>query len=126
MAGDQTGDPLKTIEKVIGLFCGVVSQIPAGSVAVAGHPLSLYQPLIYEGKELFLLIPVVLAVFSVWLGLRNTKGILVLLVLTLTLAGLVWWIYDGFPASHRIHAVNWLLSYCVLSLASGVVAGVVT
>ena len=125
MTGTPKPGALETAEKIIAIVVWVISQIPAASTGVGRYRISIYQPSIYNGKEAFLIVPALVAVFSIWVAIQHRRAVWGIFVVAILLAGVVWWVYERYPATHWVHAVNWVLSYCVASLFASVVARLV-
>jgi hypothetical protein len=109
-------DGAKTLDKVAAAISAVTAQVPWITTVSGWYSISLYQPSIYRGKELFLIAPLMVAVMAVWslLNFRNAIwGVFVAFCITFAF---VYWVYTSFPPENPIHAINWVLSYCLFAL----------
>jgi hypothetical protein len=113
------------IEKVVAVISGVLGQAPWIATLTTTHSPSLYQPSIYRGKELFLLLPLMVGVFATWAVLRWRNTMWFILVIFLLLVTFVYWAYDNFGPLSPIHPINWLLFYCTFALFMAALARLV-
>jgi hypothetical protein len=85
---------------------------------------SLYQNLsIYQGNELFIIVPIVVGLFATWIAFRiDTYGMILVLMCFIILTVVVIYIRDHYPDNDKIHSYNWFLFYCLPALG-GAIAG---
>jgi hypothetical protein len=126
----EAGSPSSTVAdalgiagKVIAFIGGLAGQLPSFMTVTGWFPLSLYQPLIYRGKEWFLLIPLVLGVLATCSVIRWGSAKFVVGGLGIILAIFVYWALVFFPVSSPMHPINWILSYCVIALGVAAITG---
>jgi hypothetical protein len=63
----MTGDtPNKNLERIWTALSSILAQVPWLTTVTGTYPVSLYQPSIYHGKELFLLAPLMVSVVATW------------------------------------------------------------
>jgi hypothetical protein len=117
-------------DKVLAVCSAIFGLLPPALTGFGAHLLpSLYNPPIYEHLEPFLIIPGMVAIFASYLVLTNRqKSMPVVFGLALFLALVVLFVYRGVPASStvgsiNVHALNWILSYCVVALAIALLFG---
>jgi hypothetical protein len=94
----------------------VLGQLPSIATLTGIHPVSLYQPAIYQGKELFLLVPFMVGLFATWSVLRWAKAMWVVFLIFLILAAFVYYVYENYGPLSPVHPINWILSYCAFAL----------
>lgn len=104
------------LDKFLGVGSAVLGQAPWIATVSGIYSFSLYQPAIYRGKELFLLIPLMVGLFSTWCVVRWHQAMWVVLVLFIMLCIFVYWAYETYPPLSAIHPINWVLSYCAFAL----------
>jgi hypothetical protein len=117
-------DPEAT-KKWLSLIFTCLGQLPSFGIATGAYSLSLYQPSIYQGKEPFLLVPLMVGLFATWTSLRWENAIWVIMTIFLLLSAFVYWVYDSFGPLSPIHAINWILSYCAVGLFTATLPRVV-
>jgi hypothetical protein len=114
-------------DKILALASFVVGQIPVIFQALE-RPLdflSIYQPLIYQGKEFYLALPVMVGLFATWFVFSYGRWAMwTLLVVFLSLSAVVAWLWN-WPATDPIHAFNWALWYCCLALIAAVITRII-
>lgn len=116
-------------DKVGGTCSAVAGIAPPALTGFGYHWVSLYNPPIYEHLEPFLLIPIIVALFSSWSVMTSPVwSMRIIFVASLLLAIVVLLVYLKFPeqytvSSISIHALNWILSYCVLAMAIALLFG---
>jgi hypothetical protein len=106
----------EAVEKWLALISTALGQVPWVTTVTGVYSLSLYQPSIYQGKELFLLVPLMVGLFATWTVLRWPNAMWVVLAIFFALTGFVYWVYDTYGALSPIHPINWILSYCAFAL----------
>jgi hypothetical protein len=106
------------LEKAAGIVSALLSQAPWVTTVTGAYRISLYQPAIYRGKELFLVIPLMVTVVGTWLVMRDRRMMWYISITFLVLAIFVYATYVTFPPLHWIHPINWILSYCAFGLFS--------
>src|ERR1700719_4425194 len=104
------------LEKLVPIITTVLGQAPWIATITGAYPLSLYQPAIYRGKELFLVVPVMVAIVATWAAVKSIGATWAIFVIFLVVVGLVYWIYTSAPTLDPIHTVNWILFYCAFAL----------
>jgi hypothetical protein len=109
-------DGSATLDRIAAAASAVIAQIPWLATVTGTYNISLYQPAIYRGKELFLVAPLMVAVMAVWCVLRYRGAMWGIFVAFCLMLALVYWIYTSFPVESPLHAANWILSYCVFAL----------
>jgi len=118
----STGSPTPTspaagiVEKVVGVVSALLGQAPWITTITGTYPISLYQPSIYHGKELFLLVPMMTAVISTWAVMLWRWVMWVIFCVFIILAILIYWMYSSFSVLSPVHPINWVLSYCAFAL----------
>jgi hypothetical protein len=120
--------PRASIETVITVVTALLGMLPPALTATGVYPLSLYQPVVYNHKEYFLVIPVIVALVAAWSILHYPRSKTVVAVLSGTavvLALLVWYLFEAYPATHPVHPFNWVLSYCVVAIVLALLGSVV-
>ena len=107
------------LEKVVAGLSAIVAQFPWIVALLGLYPVSIYQPGIYQdgATPWFLVVPAMAGVLAAWLLLRRPWVMLPVFVLAVAMALLAYWVYWHFPADDPIHKLNWILTYCVWSLA---------
>lgn len=116
-------------DKGLAVCSAILGLLPPALTGFGAHFASLYNPPIYEHLEPFLIIPAIVAIFASWLVLTNRQTSMpVIFGLALFLALVVPFVYLGVPGSStvgsiNVHALNWILSYCVVALAIALLFG---
>src|SRR5713226_8076481 len=106
----------KGLEKAIAAAFALLGQAPWITTITGVYPISLYQPSIYRGKELFLLVPIMVGVIATWAVVLSRKAMWVVFLAFLLVSSFVYWAYETFPPLSPIHPINWILSYCAFAL----------
>jgi hypothetical protein len=105
------------LEKIIAVITAIAGQLPWVVTITGAYPLSLYQPSIYRGKELFLIVPAMIAIAATWAVLTYPRRAMwIIFVIFLFVVALVYWMYQGLPTTSPFHFVNWILFYCAFAL----------
>jgi hypothetical protein len=104
-------------EKTIGTVMTIGGQVPGAVAAFTKYNISIYQPSVYKDYEFLLILPLAVGVFATWFAYKYSAIAMWLLLPTfLALFGVVYWIFENFDTSSRVHTFNWALSYCVLAV----------
>ncbi|HWN52573.1 MAG TPA: hypothetical protein VNO18_22595 [Xanthobacteraceae bacterium] len=114
--GKNHVDASKGIEKALAVASALIGQAPWITTITGVYPLSLYQPSIYHGIELFLLVPVMVGVFFTWTVVRWQNSMWWVFGIFLLLSGFVYWAHETLPPVNPFHPINWILSYCAFAL----------
>jgi hypothetical protein len=114
---------IEIFEKVIALATAALGQAPWVTTITGAYPLSLYQPGVYHGKELFLAVPIMVAIVASWAVMRWRQLMWAIFAIFIVVAVCVYWIFDTFPVTDPIHAINWVLSYCAFALLVAALGG---
>jgi hypothetical protein len=124
MTGPPASGPTR-LENFLTGVSAVLSQFPWIATLIGLYPASIYQPGVYAdgATPWFLIVPAIVWVFASWLLFRRPRMMWWLFALSLILAAIVAWLYFYFPADAHIHKLNWILSYCVVSLFVALVFG---
>jgi hypothetical protein len=112
MTEESEGGSFKLISSVVSTIGG---QLPWILNALGVHSISIYQPAIYEGKQLFLIVPIGVGIFATWLVVIRSANMAWVFAAFVLLAILVYWLH-GFPTMSPVHPANWILSYCLPAL----------
>jgi dipeptide/tripeptide permease len=124
-----TGNDADAWDKVLAVCSAILGLLPPALTGFGAHFASLYNPPIYEHLEPFLIIPGLVAIFASWLVLTNRqKSMPIIFGLAFFLALVVLFVYLGVPGSStvgsiNVHALNWILSYCVVALGVALLFG---
>jgi hypothetical protein len=109
------GESVSIVDKLLGIVSLVIGQMPWIVTMLTTYPLSLYQPSIYRGKELFLLIPLMAGVFSTWSVLLWQRAMWAVLALFILSSIFVYSIYETAAPPSELHFVSWIVSYCAFA-----------
>jgi hypothetical protein len=115
--------------KVMAACSMILGILPPALTGFGYHFASLYNPTIYEHIEWALIIPGIVAIFASWSVLTNRQIFMpVIAGVLLLLAVVVLIVYLGFPLNSKIgsiniHALNWVLFYCVVAMAIALLFG---
>ena len=127
-AGEASGN-LDVWDKVIALCSALIGVAPPGLTAFGFHPLSLYNPPIYEHLEFFLIFPIAVAAYTSWSVMKNPGSMRPIFWTCIFLGLVTLFVYLAFPEPYLlirnidIHALNWILSYCFAAMAVALFAG---
>lgn len=100
----------------------VLSQMPVGLVFAGFDKFSVYQPSFYRGKELFLLIPLLIGAFSTWAIMRSHRAMYWIFPIGIIFGVTNFLIFEFVSLESRLHTINWILSYCTYSLIVAILA----
>jgi hypothetical protein len=115
---DVPADQFSVHKTIAGFVAFLLSQIPSlDAIFKSGIvPFSIYQPLIYDGRQLFLIIPAAVALGSILWIETSRRAFLSIFVIFMILGISVLAIWNYFPPQSPIHFYNWILWYCLIAL----------
>lgn len=111
--------PLEKGTKVISFVSIVLGQVPGVLNFFNIYPL--YQRSIYQGRELFLILPLVVGIFATWLVMKHPKAMAVIFVVAFVGFCVSFGIFEFVDVLSPMHTVNWLLFFSSCALAAAVI-----